>query len=279
MNALATGGIALLAGAEPLTAARLGASMLCLQVSIGAVNDLADAPLDRVGKPAKPIPAQLISTTDALAWAVLAAASGLVLALPSGLAATGVAVVGVALGYAYDLRLSRTAAAWLPLSLALPLLPIFAWLGATGDVPPGLLTLVPAAVLAGAALITGNGLVDVERDALAGKATTAVRLGRGRAWLLHAGAFAVAVTLAFLFSPGPDAGAGTGAVARGVLGVLRQTGLPLGGLLIVLGAALLGSARASIRERGWELETIGTVVLGLGWLAGTAAAANGGLWS
>ena len=28
--------------------------MLCLQASIGAVNDLADAEADRVGKPAKP---------------------------------------------------------------------------------------------------------------------------------------------------------------------------------------------------------------------------------
>jgi len=34
---------------------------------------------------------------------------------------------------------------------------------------------------------------------------------------------------------------------------------------------------AGVRERGWELEGIGTVVLGIGWLARIAATSAGGL--
>jgi len=250
--------------------------MLCMQASIGAVNDLADVEFDRVGKPAKPIPAGLVGPGVARAWAAASLALCLLLAVPSGIATVAVAVACLSLGYLYDLRLSRTALSWLPLALALPLLPVFAWLGSTGELPAELLQLVPIAMLAGAALLVGNGIVDVERDTLAGKATLAVRIGRRRAWLAHAIALAVAVIAALLLAPtGPRAGGaepGTTSVMRG-LGAL---GVPLGALVIVAGIAVLGTARPAVRERGWELEALGTAVLGLGWLAGTALVAGGG---
>jgi 4-hydroxybenzoate polyprenyltransferase len=132
-------------------------------------------------------------------------------------------------------------------------------------------------VLAGAALLIGNGLVDVERDAKAGKPTTAVRLGRAPAWLAHVGAFGAAVVLALVFAPvvpAPDAG---GAAARPELRPIWLAGIPLGIVLIVAGAALVAAAPPRVRERGWELEAIGTAALGLGWLAGTAIAAGGGV--
>jgi len=277
---VATAAIAVLASGDVPVAVRLGASMLCLQASIGAVNDLADIEFDRVGKPAKPIPAGLVEPSVARAWAILALAACTVLALPSGPVTVIIAVACLALGYLYDLRLSRTAFSWLPLALALPLLPVFAWVGATGELPSGLLTLVPIAMLAGAALLVGNGVVDVERDALAGKATLAVRIGRRRAWLVHAAAFLIAVVGVLVLAPAvpptvtsidgiPDAG------AIAALRVLRGLGVPLGALAIVAGMELLGTARPSWRERGWELEGIGTAVVGLGWLAGTALIAGG----
>jgi 4-hydroxybenzoate polyprenyltransferase len=245
--------------------------MLLLQASIGAVNDLADEPLDQTQKRGKPLPSELVSRRLAGAWAVLAAGLGVALAARSGLGTVGVAVAGVGLGYVYDLRLSRTAWSWLPLTLALPLLPTYAWLGATGTVPPGLVALVPAAVLAGAALTIGNGLVDVERDAPVGKATVAVRIGRKRAWTAQSVAFLVAIALAVLLAPGPW---NTSDIE--LLPVIRWFGIPIGAAAIALGAGLLAGQRASVRERGWELEVIGTAVLGLGWLAGTAASAGGG---
>jgi 4-hydroxybenzoate polyprenyltransferase len=253
--------------------------MLGMQFSIGAVNDLADVELDRVGKPAKPIPTGMISPGTARAWAVGTAVVGLLLAVPSGAATAVIWLLAVGLGYLYDLRLSRTALSWLPLALALPLVPILAWLGATGQVPAALVPLTPAAVLAGAALVLANGLVDVERDAHAGKPTLPVRLGPERAWAMHAALFGLAIATAFMSAPRPSAA--TGAVAapdvlRGAFDVARAVGLPFGAVLVGVGATLLLAGRPGVRERGWELEGVGTLVLGVGWLAGVAALSSGG---
>ena len=252
--------------------------MLLLQASIGAVNDLADVELDRVGKPGKPIPAGQVPLRVARGWAAGTGAAGLALTLPSGPATLLVAAVGVGLGYAYDVRLSRTALALLPLAIALPLVPIFAWLGTRGEVPSSLVTLLPVAFLAGSALQVANGLVDVDRDLRARRATVAVRIGRYRAWLVNVAVFSVAVGLAFLLAPGvsrPDAAPEAGGVV--LLAVARTLGVPAGAFAIALGAGLLSAARAETRERGWELEAIGTAILGIGWLAGIAASEGAGL--
>jgi 4-hydroxybenzoate polyprenyltransferase len=256
--------------------------MFLLQASIGAVNDLADRPLDRAQKPAKPIPSGLVSDGLARAWAALSALLGLALALPSGPAAAAVAGLGLSLGYAYDLRLSRTALSWLPLAVALPLVPVYGWLGATGAIPPGLVTLVPAALLAGAGIAIGNGLVDLERDAPVGKATIAVRIGRDRAWAVHVVAFGLAIVIASLLAPGASTTGevpGTGLGGAELLAVVRSAGIPIGAAAIAIGAGLMTGGGASMRERGWELEAIGTAAVGLGWLAGLAATAGKGVGS
>lgn len=243
--------------------------MLALQASIGALNDHVDAPVDAVEKPAKPIPAGLVSHRAALALAGAGLVVGILLSAPSGAATVAVAIGGAALGYLYDLRLSRTPWSWLPLSLALPLLPLHAWLGATGNAPPGLLTLVPTAVLAGAGLAVANGLVDLERDARAGRRTIAVRLGRKRAWAVQTVLLAIVGALALVVAPAvpPDVPGGD----LGTLRILRLAGVALGLAALALGSLILAAARAGIRERGWELEAVGVAAVGLGWLAGTAA--------
>ena len=259
--------MAALAGAQPATAARLALSMLCLQASIGALNDLVDAPLDAGQKAGKPLPRGLVSPRSAGLVAGVAGVVGLALSAPSGPATLAVAAAGVSLGYLYDLRLSRSPFSWLPLALALPLLPIHAWLGATGSVPPGLVTLVPAAVLAGFGLALGNGLADVERDAATGRRGIVVALGPQMGWLLHAAALGLVVALAWLVAPGA-------ASSTGALAILRSGGVPLGGAAVALGAALLLGRRAGLRERGWELEAVGVAAIGIAWLAGTAASAR-----
>ncbi|MEA2673747.1 MAG: hypothetical protein QOI92_939, partial [Chloroflexota bacterium] len=158
---------------------------------------------------------------------------------------------------------------WLPLSLALPLLPIHAWLGATGAIPAGLVTLVPIGVLGGGGLALANGLVDVERDARSGRRAVAVALGRKRTWLAQALVLGIAGLLAVFLAPSVP-GAGSGA-AVGTLVVLRTAGLALGAGCIALGSACLAASSPGVRERGWELEAVGVAALGLGWLAGIAA--------
>lgn len=279
--------MATLAGAEPGTALRLGASMLALQVSIGALNDLVDAPMDASQKPGKPLPRGLVPRRAAIAVAIGGLVTGLALSAPSGPATVAVAATGAALGYAYDLRLSRTTLSWLPLTLALPLLPIHGWLGAAGAIPPGLLTLVPAAIVSGAALALANGLVDAERDARVARRTIAVDLGPARTWVIHAALFVVVAVLAVLLAPGVPAApspGGTGSPAspgpQGLsleaLRILRNAGVVLGLALIGLGVLTLRSSRPGVRERGWELEAVGVASLGIGWLAGTAANIGGG---
>src|SRR6185503_13128675 len=98
-----------------------------------------------------------------------------------------------------------------------------------------LLQLVPIAMLAGAALLVGNGIVDVERDMLAGKATLAVRIGRRRAWLAHAIALAVAVIAALLLAPAASTAGGAEPGTMFALRGLRALGVPLGALAIVAG--------------------------------------------
>jgi 4-hydroxybenzoate polyprenyltransferase len=272
VNAVATGGIAALAGGDLPTSIRLALAMLFLQASIGAVNDLVDAPIDRAQKRSKPIPRGLVTERIVGTWGGLAAVLGLGLAAPSGPAAMAVAIVGVGLGYAYDLRLSRTVWSWLPLALALPLLPVFAWLGASGGAPPGLAVLALAAGLAGTGLIVGNGLVDFDRDAAAGKGTVAVRIGQRRAWGVHAAALSLAVVALVVSGPiGGTPGSGATAPFSAIVGVLRSSGIQVGAAVIAVGAGLLAARSASARERGWEVEVIGTAVLGLAWLAGAAA--------
>src|SRR4051812_33624485 len=73
LDGVVVAGIALIAGADPLTAVQLGVSMTALQVSIGTVNDIVDAPRARVAKPGKPIPAGVVSVRLAQTLAVVSA--------------------------------------------------------------------------------------------------------------------------------------------------------------------------------------------------------------
>jgi 4-hydroxybenzoate polyprenyltransferase len=253
-----TGALALVAGASPARAATLGVAMLALQVSIGALNDVSDVALDRGRKSGKPIPAGLVGEGTARVVVAGGLAVGLGLSAAIGPATVAVAVAGTAAGYAYDLRLKATAWAWLPFAIGLPLLPVYAWVGATGQVPAPFALLVPLGLLAGAAVALLNGLVDIERDRAAGVATPATRLGHIRSRRL------AAVLLS--------------GVAAGVAGSLAAIGadlsawiLGLAGLgSIVAGLVLVGSSAADRRERGWEAAAVGLGLLAAGWAVGFA---------
>jgi len=258
LDAVVTWALALVAGAMPSRAATLGVAMFALQVSIGALNDLTDIDLDRGRKRGKPIPAGLVGEGTARVVVAGGLAVGLGLSAAVGPATLGVAIAGTATGYAYDLRLKATAWAWLPFAIGLPLLPVYAWVGATGQVPAPFVLLVPLGVLAGAAVALLNGLVDVERDRAAAVATPAVRLGPVRARQV------AAVLLA--------------GVATGVVGSLAAIGaaaiawaISLVGLVsMVIGLILVGSSAADRRERGWEAAAVGLALLAAGWAVGFA---------
>ena len=260
LDGLVAAAAALAAGGDASTALRLGVSMVLLQASVGALNDLIDAPSDAGRKPGKPIPAGLVRPAVAKSIAVLAGVTGVLLAVPSGWMTVGLALALLGLGYGYDLWFKGTAWSWLPFALAIPLFPTYGWLGAAGSLPPIWSILLPTAMLAGAALAVANAMVDVERDRAAGLASVAIRLGRDRAALVNIGLLGVVWVLAGVtlvqadqLFPWALAAVGGGAVALG-------------------GWRLLQRDEPSTRERGWEAEAVGVAILAAGWLAAMAAA-------
>jgi 4-hydroxybenzoate polyprenyltransferase len=255
LDAAVTVAIVLIAGAVAPRAALLGLGMLTLQASIGSLNDVIDADRDRGRKPGKPIAAGLVDRRVATVLAVGLAAIGLAIGwlVGPGVAFTGLAILAV--GWSYDLWFKGTAWSWLPFAVGLPLLPVYAWLGATGELPATAAILVPAAAGAGSALAIANALVDTERDRAAGVTSIAAALGRERAWAVHVGLhLAVAATavggLLWLDRPIPIA----------VVGVGLPASVIVAGILTGRGSTVV------VRERGWQLEALGTGLLAAAWL-------------
>jgi 4-hydroxybenzoate polyprenyltransferase len=231
--------------------------MVALQASIGALNDVLDAPADANRKPRKPIPAGRLTATVGRAVVVVAAGLGLLLATPFGPALVALAGLGLVIGYGYDLAVKGTSWSWLPFALGTPLLPVYAWFGATGRLPAPFALLLPAAAAAGAALAIANARADVERDDAAGQMSVASRLGPDRAWALQAalllGVILVALASLWLTRVAvPAAGAAIGASLV---------------ILVGIGWARSRDPSPARRERAWEIEAIGVALLGAAWLA------------
>ena len=250
--------IAILAGGSILVALRLALAMTALQFAIGSLNDLVDAPRDIGRNPPKPIPSGLISSRAAR-WIVVGfAGTGIALAAPSGIGTMAVGLAGLGCGIAYDLRLSRSAASWLPLALALPLVPVFASIGVAGRLSADALALVPLAILAGSGLAIGNALVDEPMDRDLGRRTVAVALGPRTSWLLHA--MALTLTIALLVAARmPDGGPIRVPIVAGIAAIIS-------------GAALVAMNGTSPRRAGWALEAAGTAMLGIAWFVGPGSA-------
>jgi 4-hydroxybenzoate polyprenyltransferase len=234
--------------------------MTLLQASIGALNDVVDAPADAIGQPWKPIPAGRITAPAARSVVAGAAGAGLLLAAIVGPVTLAVALAILAVGYAYDVRLKATPWSWLPFAAGIPLLPVFAWVGATTTLPAVFGVLIPAAVAAGAGLALGNALVDLDEDRLAGVRSPAQVWGR--AWtsrassILLAGVAAVAAAAAVL-------------LGLGLLPVVLSGGL---GATAVVAGRWLASPDRTVRERAWQAQAAAVGGLAAVWLAAVVAA-------
>ena len=241
-----------------MVAARLGIAMFVLQAAIGTANDLIDEPVDAIHKTAKPLPRGLISRAAARLLLGAALVMGLGLSALSGPAVFAVALVGTGIGLAYDRWLKSTVWSWLPFALGIPLLPVYAWMGAAGRIPGSFVVLIPAAMVAGAALALANLLADLERDRAAGAVTAATRLGAGRAWLICATLHAIVLAVA-LGSLVALQGRGGGVLAAAAGGIVMAAGLAIG-----------RSGRPAHREVAWETQAVGLGLLAAGWVAALA---------
>jgi 4-hydroxybenzoate polyprenyltransferase len=228
--------------------------MTALQVSIGALNDLHDAPDDAGRKPGKPIPAGLVSVPTARAIVAGGAVLGVALAALADLRIGALAVVVLGIGYGYDVAAKGTAWSWLPFAVGIPILPVYGWLGAPGDLPSFFTALIPMTVLAGAALAIANARADLERDVSAGTESVATWLGLEGSWRVHGALWAstLVVGLAWL-------------AFRGV-GLIEAAP-------VVVAAGLIGAAVAwsrgggpAHRERAWQFEAVFAAVTLGGWV-------------
>jgi len=257
LAAAVTIALSLVAGTTGGRAALLGMAMLAIQFSIGAFNDVLDAPADAVAGRSKPLLDGRIPARVALGVAAVAGPAGLVLAALAGPAAALVALTGYGIGLVYDLRLKASPWSWLPYATGIPLLPVFAWVAATGDLPVPILGLAGLGVLGGTALAIANSLADAERDTASRTATVATTLGRARA-----------IRLGALLSFVVGGIATTSAVA--VAGSIPGTWLTCAGAATL--AASVGMGVLGHLQRAWEIQAIGLGILAAGWVASLAAA-------
>jgi 4-hydroxybenzoate polyprenyltransferase len=261
---IATAGFALVVTGGAVASGDLAAlalAMLGSQLAIGALNEIADADLDAVAKSTKPIPAGLVSERGA--WGMVAAGLALMLAAGTrfGVAAFALLCVGTGLGFVYDLWGKRSAWAWLPYVLALPLLPIWVRTALLGF-DPRLLLLYPLGAGAIVAVHLAQSLPDADRDRAAGLTNPAGRLGPRRAalacWLLALTGPAL-VVLATALWPGLAADRAPALMAS------------------ALDAALIGAAALLTAVRpafgvgvAFPLIAAGAVALGVGWALAAA---------
>jgi 4-hydroxybenzoate polyprenyltransferase len=247
--------IALIAGADAGVAVRLGVGMLGLQFAIGSANDLADASDDMVAKPDKPIPAGLVSRGAVSAVGAAAAAIGFVAVATVSAGALLMGALGLADGLAYDVRLKRTPLAWMAFAAGVGLLPLYAWFGARGSVPPALVGVVALAVAAGAALALANAYVDLEADRRSGISSVATMFGPRKTLLTDAALLAAVQVVALV----------TTLVTAGATAALL---LEVGGCGVAwFGLGLAATDDNRVRPLVWEIQAVGILALGAVWLS------------
>ena len=235
--------------------------MAGFQASIGALNDLHDRVDDAIGQPWKPIPSGRVGPATARSVAVAGAVVGSVGSLLLGPATLLVGLAGYGLGVAYDVRLKRTAWGWACFALALPLVPVYAWLGASAGLPPTGGTLILLGVLAGSELAVANGLVDVTTDADVGTVGITVRLGLVRARVLM-----VAMALGLLALAWLPTLLGAGLAGSDPPTPSDLVAAVIGSVALLVGVAMSLRGDAIWSWRGWHVQAIGVAILAVGWI-------------
>ncbi len=187
-------------GLSPVKLWILGAAVLAGQLSIGWLNDLVDETADRAAeRPDKPLISGLVSRGTLRTAFLVSAAACVPLSFALGAAAGSVHLLVVGSGWAYDLRLKRTAWSWAPYAVAFGALPAVVVLALPGSPRPPWW-----AVLAGALLGVGahaaNALPDIEADRRAQVGGLPARVGRNWTRLIAAGSLAMA-TVVLVFAP------------------------------------------------------------------------------
>jgi 4-hydroxybenzoate polyprenyltransferase len=152
------------------------AAHTAMQCSIAILNDYCDRDLDRLSKRHKPIAQGLIRPQEALVLGLLAIVLMVLLLLPLNPLALVLSLIYLLLGLGYNLGLKSTPLSGVVFALAIPLIPVYAFVG-VGHFTPFLFWFVPIGALLGVSLNLANSLPDIETDAAHKAHTLAVVLG------------------------------------------------------------------------------------------------------
>jgi 4-hydroxybenzoate polyprenyltransferase len=248
------------------TIALVVAAHAAMQVSIAMLNDYCDRKADAQVKKSKPIPSGLVRPREALIAGLGMIVLMVLLLLPLNRLGLLVSLVYLALGQAYNLGLKSTPLSGVMFALAIPLIPVYAYV-AQGSTLPVLFWLIPVGALLGIALNLANSLPDIEEDAEAGAHTLAVVLGVR--WTFLACPFLI------VFS------AGSIALLTGLRIVVAQFWIIVPTLVLTLlacGAMLLfqqtgrATGTPAMRKRYFYLVAFTCLVLAGGWFIGVIAA-------
>lgn len=158
------------------TIAFVVAAHTAMQLSISFLNDYCDRYTDAVGKKNKPIPQGLVTPREALIAGLLMIVLMLLLLLPLNPLALLISLLYLAFGQGYNFGLKSTPLSGIVFALAMPLIPIYAFVG-VGHTLPLLFWLVPVLAPLGVSLNLANSLPDIEEDAASNARTLAVVLG------------------------------------------------------------------------------------------------------
>jgi len=252
----ATGAFGLLASGgnpEPRRFALLLLGMFGGQLAVGALNEWCDQESDALHKPHKPIPAGLISPSEALAVTVIGIGLMLICGALLGTVELLVLVVANGCGLVYDMGVKRTPVSWLPYLVALPLVPIWAWLVMDGF-QPLLLWLYPIGGLLIVAIHLSQVLPDIAGDREQGERGLGVFLGeRWTGVLMWTAAFAT------------TAAVGIGSALFGVRPVSGLIAAAVITVVLLLALAIWLRSPRQVTPYLFQLLTVSAVVLGCGW--------------
>ncbi len=233
------------------------AAHTAMQLSIAVLNDYCDRDLDAVSKRNKPIASGLVTAREALLCGHLLIILMLALLLPLNRLAMLLSLLYLALGISYNLGLKSTPFSGIVFALAIPLIPVYAFVG-MNRLLPFLFWLIPVAALLGIALNLANSLPDLEEDALHNAHTLAVRFGAGVTFYACPILLLLAAGLTMLLTI-------THAVPARIR-ILAPTTLILCALTATMLFFFRPSSPPTLRKRYFYLIVASCLMLAAGWL-------------
>lgn len=172
---------------------------MLMQLSIAVLNDYCDRFLDAASKPEKPIARGIVHPREALIAGILLFALMILLLLSLPLLALIISLLYYLLGLGYNLGLKATPLSGFVFALAIPLIPLYAFVG-VGHMFALVFWLVPIGALLGVALNLASSLADIDGDAAQNARTLAVVLGKRWSLLVSLGLILVSSVLIGVFT-------------------------------------------------------------------------------